>query len=69
MKNQLSTILGSRLLKIDDVIKATGINRGTLTNIYYMRADNVQLKTLIKICDYLQIPLSQLIEYKPISKE
>ncbi|MCP9333995.1 helix-turn-helix domain-containing protein [Lentilactobacillus hilgardii] len=69
MKNNFSTILGFRLLKIEDVAKATGISRTTLTSIYYRRSKNVKLDTLRKLCDYLQIPLSELIEYKPKVKE
>lgn len=65
MKNNFSMVLGSKLLKVDDVYKATGISRTTLTELYYRRKTNVELKTLKKICDYLQIPLSELIEYTP----
>ena len=65
MKNNLSKILGERLLKVSDVFKATGISKTTLTDIYYQRAKNIQLATLMKICDYLQVPLSDLIEYEP----
>lgn len=65
MKNNFSTILGSKLLKIEDVAQATGISRTTLTNIYHRRAKNVQLDTLRKLCDYLEIPLSDLVEYTP----
>ncbi|BDQ45337.1 helix-turn-helix domain-containing protein [Enterococcus faecalis] len=69
MKNNLSKVLGERLLKVSDVFKATGISKTTLTDIYYQRAKNIQLETLMKICDYLQIPLSKLIEYDPKRKE
>lgn len=65
MKNNLSKILGERLLKISDIHRVTGISKTTLTDIYYQRASNVQLETLQKICDFLQIPLSELIEYVP----
>ncbi|MDT2836003.1 helix-turn-helix transcriptional regulator [Enterococcus durans] len=65
MKNNLSKILGERLLKVSDVFKATGISKTTLTDIYYQRAKNIQLDTLMKICDYLQVSLSDLIEYEP----
>ncbi|CAJ1228941.1 helix-turn-helix transcriptional regulator [Lactiplantibacillus xiangfangensis] len=68
MRNNLSMILGARLLKIDDVTKGTGISRTTLTNIYYRKSENIELKTLRKICDFLQIPLSELIEYTPQTK-
>lgn len=69
MKNRLSTILGERLLKISDIHEHTGIARSTLTEIYYQRATNVELETLIKICDYLQVSLSDLIEYAPRAKK
>jgi len=65
MNNNLSMILGKRLLSISKVYKETGISRSTLTSLYYRRARNVKLDTLRKLCDYLQIPLSELIEYTP----
>lgn len=69
MKNNLSRILGERLIKVTDVHNGTGLSRATLTDIYYQRAANIHLETLQKICDYLQIPLSELIEYVPERKE
>lgn len=65
MNNNLSAIFGARLLTITKVQKDTEISRSTLTNLYYRRAKNVKLDTLQKLCDYLQIPLSKLIEYTP----
>lgn len=65
LNNNFSKILGSRLLKISDVHKVTGISKSTLTSFYYKRSSNIQLVTLIKICDYLQINLCELIEYEP----
>ncbi|MGJ0706651.1 helix-turn-helix domain-containing protein [Enterococcus avium] len=65
MQNNLSKLLGERLLKVSNVHIATGISKTTLTEIYYQRAVNVQLSTLQKICDYLGVSLSELIEYDP----
>jgi len=65
MKNNLSMVMGARLLSISKVHEDTGISRSTLINLYYRRAKNVRLDTLRKLCDYLQIPLSELIEYTP----
>ncbi|WP_081776183.1 helix-turn-helix domain-containing protein [Companilactobacillus nodensis] len=67
LENNFSTILGSRLLRVTDVYKATGISRSTLTNLYYRRTKTIRISTLTKICDYLDIPLSSLIEYYPES--
>lgn len=65
MENNFSRILGERLLKVSDVHDGTGISKSTLTQIYYQRVTSVRLDTLQKICDYLHIPLSELIEYVP----
>lgn len=65
MSNRLSIILGQRLLKISDVSIGTGISTTTLGNIYYQKSKDIKISTLTKICDYLQIPLSELIEYEP----
>lgn len=65
MYNNLSAILGSRLLSITQVHEDTGISRSTLISLYYRRAKNVKLDTLRKLCDYLKVPLSELIEYTP----
>lgn len=69
MKNNLSKILGQRFLKISDLHRQTKISRTTLADIYYQRTANVQLETLTKICDFLVIPLNELIEYDPRRKE
>lgn len=65
MKNNLSKLLGERLLKVSGIYAHTGISKTTLTNLYYQRSTNVQLGTLQKICDFLNVPLSELIEYIP----
>lgn len=68
MKNYFSTLLGKDLITITKVATATGISRATLTAIYYRRERDTKLSTLIAICDYLQVPLSELIEYDPRQK-
>lgn len=65
MKNNFSAILGQKLLNVTDVYNATGVARSTLTKFYYRRSKTIKLDTLVKICDYLQVPLSELIEYIP----
>lgn len=65
MNNNLSMILGAKLLTITKVHKETGLSRSTLTALYYKRSKRVQLDTLQKLCDYLDVSLSELIEYEP----
>ena len=65
VKNNISKIFGERLLSITDVSKATGISRTALTAIYYRQNKGVQFETIEKLCDYLQLPMSELFEYEP----
>ena len=69
MENKFSRILGERLIRISDVSKATGLSRTTLTNFYYRRNKNVSYETLEKLCDYLNVSLSELLEYYPVTKK
>lgn len=69
MKNNFSKLLGEKLLRMSDVSKATGISRSVLSELYYQRTTNIQLETLIKICDYLEISLSELIDYDPVCSD
>ena len=55
-------LLGERKLKISDVARDTGINRGTLTRLYYETAERVELEVLDKLCDYFKVNLPTLLE-------
>lgn len=58
-------LLGERKLKISDVARDTGINRGTLTRLYHETAERVELDVLDTLCDYLKVDLPDLLERKP----
>lgn len=45
-KCHLSTIMGERRLKIADVARDTGINRGTIPRMYYEEATRVDLDVI-----------------------
>ncbi len=55
-------LLGERKLKISDVARATGINRGTLTRLYYETAERVELSDLDRLCDFFGVELPGLLE-------
>lgn len=55
-------LMGERKLKISDVARETGINRGTLTRLYYETAERVELEVLDSLCDYFGVDLPQLLE-------
>lgn len=58
-------LMGERKLKISDVARDTGINRGTLTRLYHETAERVELEVLDQLCDYFAIDLPELIERMP----
>ena len=58
----LSRILGEKRLKIADVARDTGINRGTITRLYHERAERVELESVEKLCRYLECRLEDLFE-------
>lgn len=62
-------LLGERKLKISDVARDTGINRGTLTRLYYETAERVELEVLDKLCDYFGVDLPDLLERTPPSND
>jgi putative transcriptional regulator len=65
IKCHLSRLLGERRLKISDVARDTGINRGTLTRLYHETAERVDIDALDKLCVYLNCTLQELLEYVP----
>jgi putative transcriptional regulator len=58
-------LLGERKLKISDVARDTGINRGTLTRLYQETSERVELDVLDQLCEYLGIDLPALLERVP----
>ena len=62
MENNFRVILAKQCKRVSDVYRATGISRNTLTNLYYERAKNLELKTLLKITDYLGVILDELLK-------
>ncbi len=65
IKCHLSRLLGERKLKISDVARDTGLNRGTLTRLYHETAERVELQVLNTLCAYLGCGLTDLLEYVP----
>ena len=68
IKIHLSRILGERRLKIADVARDTGLNRGTLTRMYHETAERLDVDVLERLCKYLDCSLDQLIEYVPTAR-
>lgn len=64
INNNLSSILGERLLKISTISKETGISRSTLTSLYYKRSCFVSFEVLNSLCKYLKCQVNDIISYE-----
>ena len=62
IKCHLSRILGEKRLKITDVARDTDINRGTITRLYHETAERIGLKSIEKLCRYLNCRVEDLFE-------
>lgn len=62
IKCHLSRIMGEKKLKIADVARDTGINRGTITRLYQETAVRVEFDVLEQLCRYLECDISDLLE-------
>ncbi|MBB1315882.1 helix-turn-helix transcriptional regulator [Aliivibrio sp. SR45-2] len=62
LKCHLSKIMGEKRLKISDVARDTGINRGTVTRLYNETATRVELEVIDTLCTYLNVSVGELFE-------
>lgn len=63
IKCHLSRLMGERKLKISDVARDTGLHRNTITLLYQETANRIELDAVDALCEYFQIPISELFEY------
>lgn len=61
MNNNLRVILAKQRKTVADAHHATGLSKATVTNIYYERANNPELQTLLKIAEYLDVSIDELL--------
>ena len=64
IKCHFSRLMGERKLKISDVARETGINRGTITRLYHETAVRIELEAMDTLCRYLGCEVSDLFEYQ-----
>ena len=62
MRVYLARMLGEHKKKISDVARDTGVNRGTLTRMYYETIERVDLDVLDTLCDYFNCSIEDLLE-------
>ena len=62
IKCHLSKLMGERKLKVTDVARDTGINRGTITRLYHETATRIELDVIEELCRYLDCKVGDLLE-------
>mgnify|MGYP002631672804 CR=1 FL=1 len=62
MKCHLSKIMGEKRVKIADMSRETGVNRGTISRLYNETATRVELDVLEQLCIYLDVSIGDLLE-------
>jgi len=67
VKCHLSRLMGERKLKISDLSRDTGINRGTATRLYHETAERVDIEVINSLCLYFKCSVGDLFEYIPDS--
>jgi DNA-binding Xre family transcriptional regulator len=55
----------NRLISKTEAAKAMGITRTTLDKWLEGEVGKFDADVLVKVCDYFNVPLSQLLEYQP----
>tara|TARA_R110000751_G_scaffold41606_1_gene97489 strand:+ start:132 stop:347 length:216 start_codon:yes stop_codon:yes gene_type:complete len=65
IKCHLSKLMGERKLKVTDVARDTGINRGTITRLYHETATRIELDVIEELCRYLGCEVGDLLEIQP----
>ncbi|HHK0195009.1 TPA: helix-turn-helix domain-containing protein [Streptococcus pyogenes] len=61
MKNNFRVLLAKKRIKISDVHKKTRVSKSTLTDLYYERSKNPKTETLLKVANFLEVTLDELI--------
>jgi putative transcriptional regulator len=54
--------MGEKKVKIVDVARETGVNRGTITRLYHETASRVELEVIDALCRYLECEVGELFE-------
>lgn len=69
IKNNLAVLMAERELKIADVYKETGISKTTLMALSENKGKGIQLETIDKLCNFLNVSPKEFFVYSPFLVE
>ncbi|RFA36246.1 hypothetical protein CAI16_05510 [Virgibacillus dokdonensis] len=66
--NKISEIMGKHRIRVEDIVRNTGLARNTVRGLYYSEVRRVDLDTLDKLCKFFaeyepDLKLTDLIDY------
>lgn len=62
IKCNLSTLMGTKKMKVADVAREVGVHRNTITLLYNEEAKRIDLDTLEKLCKLFECSVCDLLE-------
>ena len=68
IKNRLSTVMGNKRMKPQEIVTLTGISWKTIYNIYNDKTKSIEFDTLDKLCFALDCTPNDLFRYIPDDK-
>lgn len=65
IKCNLSVWMGKKKMNMSDVHRATGLNRTTITHLYYETTQRIELHAVDKLCRLFECQVGDLFEWAP----
>lgn len=65
IKNNVSTIIGSRMLSVAETARIAKLKYNTVHNLYYDKTKSIEFETLNKLCFALDCTPHDLLVYIP----
>lgn len=67
--NKLSEIMGRKRLSQRDVVEGAGLAVNTVAGLYHDKVKRVDMETLDKLCEFLDVTVGEILEYKKEQEE
>lgn len=64
IKNNLAVLMEQRQIRVSELSKETGISRTTITSAKFNRGKMIQLNTINKLCQALEVTPEDFFEYE-----
>lgn len=61
----LSVMMGKKKMNIADIHRATGLNRTTVTHLYYETTQRIEMHAVDKLCKLFDCQVGDLFEWIP----